>query len=66
MKGIKSDLNNKGTHGMNNLVSLVSWWSHETGETIVNLVSLVSHPFRGETNETRSKTDGGNAWRKDK
>ncbi len=51
---------------MNNLVSLVSFLSHETFETTVNLVSLVSHPFRGETNETKLRSGEENAWRKDR
>jgi len=34
------------------LVSLVSNWSHETNDTTRKLVSLVSHSFRSDTNDT--------------
>lgn len=37
------------------LVSLVSSWYHDTNDTSLFLVSLVSSPFRDDTNDTKGK-----------
>jgi hypothetical protein len=41
---------------MNKLVSLVSNWYQDTTDTGLKLVSMVSHPFRGDTTDTNYLT----------